>query len=173
MQLKTVEEAKPAITERLKIQDAIDLAEKDAKKAHDDWDQGNNLPAIDTMDEFKGDLEAQGKNPLAARYFKSPKPVGEVLPVEQGPADQPTADKPNPQPHTIFYVGFAVEVQLPTLNTFEKDTKWDREEHRKELAGSYSQSLGAALKEQTELSCTKIPRDMPEPSLYERGSGDE
>ena len=168
-----MEDAKPAIAERLKIQDAIDLAEKDAKKAHDDWDLGNDLPAIDTLEEFKGDLEAQSKNPLLARYFKSPKPIGEVLPVEQGAPDPVMADKPNPQPHTIFYVGFAVEIQLPTLNTFEKDTKWEREEHRRELAGSYSQSLGAAIKEQTELSCTKIPRDMPEPSLYEHGNGDE
>ncbi len=168
--LKALEDAKPAIIERLKILDAADMANKDAQKAHDDWDQGKELPKIDEMLEIKSDIAGQYKSPIAKMYFSSPRGIGEVLPVASGPLETPTPENQNPPPHKIFYVGFPVELQLPTAVTFEKDTAWDREEKRSQIAQSYSQYIGSTL--QTQINAkVLVPRDIKETPLYDGGHG--
>jgi hypothetical protein len=175
--LKSLEESKAAIIERLKVLDAVDLAEKDAKQAREDWDGGKNLPKIDDMDEFIADSTTRNSNPLSNSFFgsgnksASPKPIGEVLPVESAPPEA-TADKPNKQPHKNFYVGFAVEFRLPKYADYEKDTVWDREQHRRELEQSYSYSLMDTMRQQVVGATYKIPSDMQDPPLndaYEHG----
>ena len=171
--LKAIEDAKPAIIERLKVLDAVDMANKDAQKAHDDWDQGKELPRIDDMLEVKSDAAGQYKNPIAKAYFTSPKVIGEVLTVANSEPEAPTPENPNPAPHKTFYVGFPVELQLPTAVTFEKDTTWDREQNRAQIAQSYAQYLGMTL--QTQINGkVHFQRDVKETPLYDSaGRGDD
>jgi hypothetical protein len=159
----------------LKLLDAVELAEKDAKKVRDDWDQGKELPKVDDLEEVKGDLTMarQNKYPILNKFFQSPKAIGEILPVAQGPAELPSPENQNPPPHEIFYVGFAVEIQLPTLATFEKDTAWDRDQKRNQIAQSYSGYIGTAINEEVSRKVF-VPTGVKDPPLYEAyGRGDD
>ena len=177
MGLKSIEDSKAAIIQRLKVLDAVDLAQKDAKQAREDWDANKNLPNLDSLDEFKADSTNHFKNPLANSYFAShdpasPKPVGEVLPVGEMPPES-TPENPRKEPYDNFYTGFAVEIQLPKVSEFERDTQWERDQHRRDMEQSYAQFLAGTMFEEVKGAVWKIPSDMADPPLNDAyGRGD-
>jgi hypothetical protein len=128
-EVKPLEEAKPAIVARMQVLDAIELARTDAKKMKDEWAAGNNLPDLEKLNEVRGD--SANRQPILQEFFGSPKAIGEVLDVAEGPVDQ---NNPNASPHRRLYVGFAVERELPSRDGFHQDTAWSREDHRDQIA---------------------------------------
>src|SRR6185295_14246359 len=167
-QLMTLEQAKAAITDRLQVDDAKDLAKKEAEKIEADWKEGKNLPAIDTLEEIKADSETAAKaGPLASKYFETPKAVGEVF-VASGPAEERKPGAKGPiNRHEKYYIGFPVERQLPTMVTYDQDTKWDRSPKRRELSGSYANYVYELLRTQMWGQARVFPANIQDPNLYE------
>jgi len=142
-QLKTFDEAKAKIAAHLKTEGAIELAGKEAKKLQTEWTDGKNLPAIDTLDEVSGDYKHA--HALIKRFFASPAAVGEVLPVASAAAEKSNPADKEENPHARFHIGFAVERLLPTLDTFERDTAYDRDQGRRKAGSAEYSYLSTAF----------------------------
>jgi hypothetical protein len=106
-QLMTLDQAKPAIIERLLINDAKELAKKEADRLEANWKAGKNVPVLDTLEEIVTDSEtAATAGPLVTEFFRPTRPVSKVL-MASGPAYQKNSRIRNP--HEIYYVGIVVE----------------------------------------------------------------
>ncbi|HYF50252.1 MAG TPA: hypothetical protein VEJ63_12655 [Planctomycetota bacterium] len=162
-QLKSLDEAKAKIAEHLKIENAIELAKKEAEKLREDWLAGKNLPPIETLDEAKGDSKDQ--HALIRRFFSAPAAIGEILPVAYGLAEKKNPTDPKEEVlHERLYVGFAVERQTPTLTTFEKDTAFDRDMARRKVASAEFSYLNSAF-DKFIYGKGQFDRTIPQPRL--------
>jgi hypothetical protein len=174
--LMTLDEAKPAIEARLKTDEANELAKKDAEKLEQDWKDGKNLPDINTLEEVSAKSEDAFKaGPLARQFFDTPKAVGEVL-VATGPeVERKPGDKGPANLHKKYFVGFAVERQLPTVDTFDHETKWDRTAKRQQVAQSYRAYIYELLGQDAWRDARVFPQNVPDPSVFEgaRRGGDD
>jgi hypothetical protein len=164
-----LDQAKEKIAERLKIEESIDLAEKDAKAMKEDWAAGKNVPPIDSLEEIRGDHD--NKSPILKAYFRAPKPIGEPIEVSSKGADEsPSSTNLNRR----FYVAFPVERELPTRKTFHDDTIWARDQKRAEIerANFYSLtgSMSRQFKEQGKV-VGDVNGDPPLFDEYRRGKG--
>jgi len=133
--LMPLEEATPEIEKRLIREGAEKLAKAEADKAFEQWGKGENVPKPDDLqDEVfinkKGDRDL---SMLARLYFYDPKPVGEVLPI--------ATDRDKDQKVT-YKVGFAVSVTLPTVESYDQDLAFNRDETRGMLYQAQSQFGG-------------------------------
>jgi hypothetical protein len=159
--IKTLEEAKDKIIDHLKVEEATDLADKEAKKLHDDWDDGKNLPAIDTLDEVSGDSKSQ--HDLVRMFFNSPKAVGHVLDIARGAAE--TKGPKDHNEHTRIYVGFPVERLTPTAVTFEKDTEYDRDQQRNQVGAAEYGYIQTAFDRDIRTRGVFVQKGVSEPKL--------
>jgi hypothetical protein len=146
--MRTLEEAKAGIVEQLKIEQAGKLAKEAADKLRDQWAKGENLPAIDSMEEVSGSLDSitsEDKNPnelLSAYLNGAHEAIGEPLPVVKGSIKTKPDEKPSK--HTVYHVGFAVERATPSWDKFEKDTVW-ADKKAKDATSKIERSEGGFL----------------------------
>lgn len=161
-QLKKLDEAKEAIANHLRVEEAIELCDKETKRVRDEWAEGKNIPALDTLDEITA--ESTERHALAQMFFRSPKAVGEVLDVAKGQAE--SANPAVQNPHRRMYVGFAVERKLPTLTTFEKDTQFDREAERRKIASATYGYLYTAFERQVR-TAGRVQTGIKDPPLFD------
>ncbi len=167
-QLLPFDAAKKNVAEHVKKLDAVELAVKEASRLHDAWARGEGLPAIDALEEVRGDRE--DKEPILAEFFASPRPVGEVVNIAQEVADKMDASNP----HRHYFVGFAVERELPTWKTFHDDTKWPRDSKRGEISESDFRSAANVIVQR--LAAAAHGDERADPPLFEeyrRGHSDE
>jgi len=157
------EEAKPfdavsdAIAKQLRMGEGAELIRAE-------WAEGK-VPPVDSLDEVRGNKQ-DSKNALVREFFESPKAVGEVLDVAKE-----LVDPEKPEAGQRFYVGFAVDRELPTWDSFNHDTVWKREDKRKELERSHVTSRIEALRRQMEDMGHRLGamKDPPVFDEYRRG----
>jgi len=161
-----LDQAKPKIIEHMKILEAVELAEKEAKKLKEDWSAGTTVPALDTLDEVRGDKES--KISLLQQYFSAPKPVGEPI-TSEAPADESPTTTNRHQRH---YIGFAVERELATRKSFHDDTLWPRDKKRDEVEQSHFRLVADSVYRQMKEQGKVVGDVQGDPPIFER-AGDE
>jgi hypothetical protein len=163
-------DAKPLIAEHLKIEQTAKLAHEAAEKLRVQWAKGENLPAIETLDEIIGSAEQVSKdttkkfNELLKEYLNGEEgarlAVGEILPIAEGDVTEKEGEESNQ--HKRLYVGFAVERTPPTWEQFEKDTIWSSEKGKtatENVKKAESQFVFAALTRQLNSGITMSNED--------------
>lgn len=132
--VKTLEEAKDGIVEHLRSTEAREKAAEAAKKAHDEWQKGENLPKLDDLEEVTSD--AKKDHPLITGFKRTPKAIGEVLDVEGGQPEDAEVGKKKGDAYW-YYVGTCVERKPPTWNkyTLVQDADFSRPTHRQQERG--------------------------------------
>lgn len=130
--LKSLEEAKDAIIEQLRSTEARQLASEAAKKAHDEWQKGDNLPKLADLEEVTSDSKKD--HPLINGFKRSPKVIGDVLDVESGLPEDLEKDAKFKSNAYWYYVGTCVERKLPDWNKYmlAKDADFSRSSHRRQ-----------------------------------------
>lgn len=170
--VKSLDEAKPAIIEQLKVRDAIDLAKKEAERIRGEWAEGKSLPTLDALEEVRGDKSSEF--PLLDKFFEAPKAIGEVLDVTPKPAeDQSKPPFPGaPQPartnfHEHFLIGIVIDRELPTYDTYKQDSAFDREAKRDQIAQSHAQAMmGAVFRQMKDMAKVNFPKGQQDPDLF-------
>ena len=150
--LMPLAEATPEIEKRLIHQSAEKLAKAEADKAFDQWSKGENVPQPEALQDeiFIHKKEDRDLSMLAQLYFFDPKPVGEVLPV--------ATDRDKDQKVT-YKVGFVVSVTLPTVENYDQDMAFNRDESRSMLYRAQAQFGGAeGMKYIKKISDSKIEK---------------
>ncbi len=132
--LKTLEEAKPAIIEHLRSVEADNLAKEAAKKLHDEWQKGENLPKLEELDEVTSDDKKD--HPLIKGFKRAPKAIGEVMDVESGQPEDAEVGKKKDEGYW-YYVGTCVERKPPAWNKYAlvQDADFSRSTHRQQARG--------------------------------------
>lgn len=171
-EVKTLDAAKPAIIEQLKVREAIDLAKKEAERIRTEWVEGKNLPTLDAMEEVRGDKASDF--PLLDKFFEAPKAIGEVLDVTPKAAED--MSKPPfpgaPQPvrtnfHEHFLIGIVVDREMPTYDTYKQDTAFDREAKRDQIAQSHAQAMmSSVFRQMKDMAKVNFPKGQQDPDLF-------
>ncbi|HYG74417.1 MAG TPA: hypothetical protein VEK08_05370 [Planctomycetota bacterium] len=159
-----LDQAKPKIIARMKMDESVELARKEANKLKEDWAAGTNVPPVDTLEEVRGDKES--KHALVGEYLAQPKPVGEPLTAE-APVDESPKSTNH---HRKFYVGFAVERELPTRKSFHDDTNWPRDRKRDEIENSHFRLIADSVFRQMKEQGKVVGDVNGDPPLFERNS---
>jgi hypothetical protein len=148
--VKTLDEAKPAIIEQLKLREAIDMAKKEAERIRGEWAEGKNLPSLEALNEVRGDKS--NESAVLAEFFNNAKQVGDVIAVVQEPAEKiqrpmfqgmPVPARKNFNEH--FHVAVVIDREVPTWETYKQDTQYDREKARDGVAQSHASSMMSGL----------------------------
>jgi len=171
-QPKTLDEAKPAIIEQLKVRDAIDLAKKEAERIRGEWVEGKNLPSLDALEEVRGDRASEFV--LLDKFFEAPKAIGDVLDVTPKPAEDqnkpPFPGAPMPARsnfHEHFLIGIVVDREMPTYDTYKQDSAFDREAKRDQIAQSHAQAMmSAVFRQMKDMAKVNFPKGQQDPDLF-------
>jgi hypothetical protein len=167
-QVRPLDEVKEAIAQRLAIAAAQDIAKEQAGRLRELWAEGKSLPRLDWLSEVRGGKDA--REALVKKFFAAPRPVGEVL--EAAEADAKESDPRITEPYKRYYIGFAVERDLPSQEQFHQDTTWPRDqkrtEHERYNARAAYETLSTQLRKMG-----KVVGDMKDPPLYRDRGGNE
>lgn len=128
-----------------------------------EWAKGE-VPPLESLDEVRGNQQ-DSRHALVRQFFASPKAAGEVLEAAVAPAGETGSQKPDGGER--FYIGFAVDRELPAWEQFHHDLGWKRDDERKELVQSHYYSRSDALRRWLG-PMMKVIGTMRDPPLFEQ-----